>query len=227
MGGRAGLAVKTFGLAEAADVRGERVRAGEGGVSFSMRFRRAGRAVPVTLPILGAHNISNALAAAAACEALGMEPEEIAGALRGVRLPPMRLEPILRDGVTYINDAYNANPASMRAAIETLATVWSDGRKILVVGEMLELGAASASAHREVGVLAAARGIDALIAVGPMSAAAADAAVAAGMPAASVACCADAREAAAARRAMAREGDLVLLKASRRTGLEKMLEEAP
>lgn len=93
-----------------------------------------------------------------------------------------------------------------------------------MVGEMLELGAASEEAHRGIGTLAAERGIDALIAVGPLGASAADAAAAAGMPAASVARCAGVGEAAEALRAMAREGDVVLLKASRRVGLEKMLE---
>jgi len=225
MGAGAGLALKTFGMTEGADVRAEDVRANESGVSFLMRFRRAGRAVRVTLPVYGVHNVSNALAAAAACEELGIDPEEIAGALRGMRLPPMRMEALSRDGVTVINDAYNANPASMRAAVETLAAMKTRGRRILVIGDMLELGGASDEAHREVGTLAARRGIDVLVAVGPLSAHAADAAAAAGMPPGSVARCAGAREAAEALWAIAREGDCVLLKASRRMGLEKILEE--
>jgi UDP-N-acetylmuramoyl-tripeptide--D-alanyl-D-alanine ligase len=225
MGAGAGLALKTFGMAEGADVRAEDVHAGESGVGFLMRFRKAGRAVRVTLPVFGVHNVSNALAAAAACETLGIDPEQIAGALRGMRLPPMRMEALSRGGVTVINDAYNANPDSMRAAVETLAAMKTRGRRILVIGDMLELGGASDRAHREIGALTARRGIDALIAVGPHSASAADAAAGAGMPPGSVVRCAGAREAAEALWAIAREGDCVLLKASRRMGLEKILEE--
>lgn len=221
----AGLAVRTFGLAEGADVRAEDVRADGEGLGFVMRFRKAGRAVRAALPVFGIHNVSNALAAAAVCEALGMDPEEIADALRGMRLPPMRMEALTRGGVTIINDAYNANPASMRAAVETLAAMRTGGTRILVIGDMLELGAASGEAHRGIGALAAGRGIDALIAVGPLSALAADAAIAAGMPPGSVARCAGACEAAEALRALAREGDVVLLKASRRMGLEEIVEE--
>lgn len=222
---RAGLAVRTFGRAEAADVRAEEVGRGAGGLDFLMRFRRAGRAVRVSLPVFGLHNVSNALAAAAACEALGIAPEEIAGALRAMRLPPMRMEAHTRGGVTIINDAYNANPASMAAAIETLASIRTRGRRILVIGDMLELGEASEAAHREIGALAASRGIDLLIAVGPQSALAADAAVAAGMPAGAVTRCRGVGEAGEALRAAAGEGDCVLLKGSRRMGLEKILEQ--
>ncbi len=221
---RAGIEVRTFGRSEGADVRAEDVRQGRRGIRFLMRLGGSGRAARVTLPVFGVHNVSNALAAAAVCEALGLGAEEIAEGLRAVRMPPMRMEAFIRGGVTVINDAYNANPASMAAAIETLGAVATVGRRILVIGDMLELGGASEGAHRDAGTLAARLGIDRLIAVGPLGAFAADAAESSGLPPGAVTRCAGAREAGEALRAEARKGDCVLLKASRGVGLEMALE---
>lgn len=225
MGEGFGFKVKTFGMGSGADVRGESVRPGAGRVRFSMRFVRAGRAVAVTLPVAGVHNVYNALAAAAACEELGIQPEEIAERLGAVRLPPMRMEMLDRNGITVINDAYNANPASMYAALDTLRGMAVSGKRILVMGDMLELGAAAEAAHREIGRLAPERGVDLLIAVGEQSALAAEAAREAGMSAGNVVSCRCVREAASVLGERAREGDCVLLKASRRIGLEKILDE--
>ena len=225
MGRGLSLRVKTFGMGPGADVRGESVRAEGARVRFSMRFRRAERAVTVTIPAAGIHNVYNALAAAAACEELGIEPGEIAERLGGVRLPPMRMELFSRGGITVINDAYNANPASMRAALETFRGMAVDGKKILVMGDMLELGAAADRAHREIGRLAVECGVDLLIAVGELSALAAEAAREAGMADGNVVLCARAGEAASVLRERGREGDCVLLKASRRIGLEQILKE--
>lgn len=219
------LRIKTFGLGPGAEVRGESVHAVEGGVRFSMRFKGAGRPLAVAIPAVGVHNVYNALAAAAVCEELGIEPAKIAERLGGVRLPPMRMETFIRRGITVINDAYNANPASTRAALEAFKGMAAAGKKILVMGDMLELGAAAERAHREIGRAAVECGVDLLIAVGELGALAAAEAVKAGMSGADVVQCADAREAASVLRERAREGDCVLLKASRRVGLEKVLEE--
>jgi UDP-N-acetylmuramoyl-tripeptide--D-alanyl-D-alanine ligase len=223
MGSRTGLRVRTFGTSPDADVRAERVRAERAAVSFSMVFARPGRRVGVTMPVIGMHNVYNALAAAAVCEVLEMEPDEIARSLGELRLPAMRMELLSRDGVVLINDAYNANPDSMRAAVDALAGMSVGGRRILVMGDMLELGAAAGDAHTEIGRIAAERGIDLLIAVGEHSARAAAAAREAGMPEESVVWCPGVHEAAAALAERARPGDCVLLKASRRMGLERII----
>ncbi len=225
MGKRSNLRVKTFGLGAGADVRGESVHAGDGKVRFSMRFRRARHPFAVAIPAVGVHNVYNALAAAAVCEELGMEPGEIAGRLGDVRLPSMRMEVFVRRGITVINDAYNANPASTRAALEAFKGMAADGKKILVMGDMLELGAAAERAHRDIGRAAVECGVDLLITVGELGALAAAEARAAGMSGDGVVLCADALEAASVLRARAIRGDCVLLKASRRIGLEKVLEE--
>jgi len=146
--------VLTFGQAEHADVRvldltlDRRARP-------SCTLRAAGVCAPVTLPIVGAHQAFNAAAAAAAALAAGVPLDVTAPALAGVALSPRRLE--LRDlasGATLLDDSYNANPDSTRAALAALAAV-EGTRRIAVLGAMLELGEASAAEHRAVGAYAA------------------------------------------------------------------------
>ena len=125
----------------------------------------------------------------------------------------------LPSGVVVINDCYNANPLSMRAALDDLATqAPSGGRRVAVLGDMLELGAAEIAEHRAIGAYAASSGVDVLVAVGPLSAA---------MPAAfggEAHVAADAREAASVAAELVRPGDVVLVKASRGIGLETVAE---
>ncbi|MCX6353863.1 MAG: UDP-N-acetylmuramoyl-tripeptide--D-alanyl-D-alanine ligase [Candidatus Aureabacteria bacterium] len=225
MGERNGVEVRTFGMKRGADVRGESVREEEGRVSARIRFRKSGRAVTMVLPVAGVHNVYNALAAAAVCEMLGMDPDEMAERLADFRTPPMRTQVLHRGGIVVINDAYNANPASMRAAIETLAAMRARGKKVLVAGDMRELGEAADEAHGAVGRLAAERGIDLLIAVGEYRMRIAEAAHRSGMPPDAVITCSTVHEAAQALNAHTGEGDCVLLKASRRVGLEDVLKE--
>ncbi|MCC7407104.1 MAG: UDP-N-acetylmuramoyl-tripeptide--D-alanyl-D-alanine ligase [Phycisphaeraceae bacterium] len=148
----AGVRVLRFGASEGSDLRlvGE-VRTGEDGIAFEMG------GVTVRLPMLGAHNAWNALAAAAVGRWMGMSDAEIAVALRGVSAVAMRLA-VQRFGrgrgeVVVINDAYNANPESMRAALGALAShpVREGGRRVAILGDMLELGEFGPEAHREVG----------------------------------------------------------------------------
>ncbi|MEJ2745606.1 MAG: UDP-N-acetylmuramoyl-tripeptide--D-alanyl-D-alanine ligase, partial [bacterium] len=223
MGKRLNLKVKTFGMGPGADVRAESVHAAWGEVKFLLSFKGNSRPLAVAVPVVGVHNVYNALAAAAVCEELGMEPGEIAERLRDVRLPPMRMETSVIRGITVINDAYNANPASTRAALEAFKGVAAGGKKILVMGDMLELGASAERAHREIGHSVVECGLDLLIAVGELGAFAAEGAKQAGMSDAGVVTCADAREAASVLQERASEGDCVLLKASRRVGLERVL----
>ncbi len=140
-------------------------------------------------------------------------------------LPGMRWAVSERGGVTVVNDAYNANPQSMRAVLSTFMQMPCGGRRIAVLGDMLELGAHAESLHRELGRVVAALAPDEVIGVGQdTSRYVADEAVKCGYPAVRVTCCADAAAAAAAMRGRVRTGDSVLLKASRGMRLEQVLD---
>jgi UDP-N-acetylmuramoyl-tripeptide--D-alanyl-D-alanine ligase len=159
--------------------------------------------------VSSAHMRRNALAALAAARALGVEP---AGAL-AVELSSFRGQRIeLRGDIVVVNDCYNANPMSMRAALDDLAASAS-GRRVAVLGDMLELGPAEATFHAEVGAHARAAGVDVLVTVGPRAAHMAE-----GFG--EVVALPDAAAAAHALRALLQPGDTVLVKASRGVGLE-------
>jgi UDP-N-acetylmuramoyl-tripeptide--D-alanyl-D-alanine ligase len=167
------------------------------------------------LPFDARHNLRNTLAAVAAARAVGVRPEGRVdvrfGALRGERLE-------LPGGVTVVNDCYNANPLSMRAALDELAMQDPAGRRVAVLGDMLELGASERSHHEQIGAYAASSGVDLLIAVGRRSAAMLDTFVgeARAVP--------DAAAAAALAARLVGPGDVVLVKASRGVGLEVVAE---
>ncbi len=181
------------------------------GLGFDLAV--AGRTAPVRLPLSGAHNVSNALAAAAVAHGLGIDLAAIAAGLEAVTPPPMRMQVVkLPNGVTVVNDGYNANPASMEAALRALAR--QPGRSIAVLGEMRELGAQTESLHRDLGRLTARLGIQILVAVGPGADPIVDGAraVAPGME---IHRCSDGEAAAAVLTALWRPGDAILVKASR------------
>lgn len=159
--------VRTGRLTADADVRAEDVRMDdEGRASFTLVTPEG--SAPVRLAVLGEHMVDNALPVAAVAREVGMSTPDIAAALARARLASRwRLERHDRpDGVTVINDAYNANPESMAAALRTLVAMGAGRRTWAVLGEMLELGDDSARAHRESGVLAAGLGVDRVLAVG-------------------------------------------------------------
>src|SRR5205085_2338696 len=182
-----------------------------GGAEFSIvegaHFCRA------VLPVPGLHMVQNALLAAAAGRIFGLSLEECAAGLTAAPLARARLQIKKIRGVQFIDDSYNANPDSTKAALRTLAELDTDGRRIAVLGQMSELGAQSVKAHREVGETAASLGIDCLITLGEAGSEIAAAAEAAGLTnsvtSASVA------EAAQLLSASAQPGDLVLVKGSR------------
>jgi UDP-N-acetylmuramoyl-tripeptide--D-alanyl-D-alanine ligase len=182
------------------------------GTSFTLRL--GADAIPVRLHIPGEHMVKNSLAAAAVAHALGVDGNAIRAGLEAVSAPPMRMQVRrLASGVTVVNDAYNANPASMEAALRFVTQ--QGNRAFAVLGEMRELGAQSASLHRQVGKVAAESGVHLLVAVGEHAASIADGAVAAGMASARVIVCDDPASAAAAVIAVWRPGDTVLVKGSR------------
>jgi UDP-N-acetylmuramoyl-tripeptide--D-alanyl-D-alanine ligase len=175
------------------------------------------------LPVPGLHMIQNALLAVAAGRAFGLSLEECAAGLAAAPLSKARLQIKQIHGVQFIDDSYNANPDSMKAALRTLVELDSDGKRIAVLGEMRELGAESERGHREVGEEAATLGIDQLIAVGEMGKITARAAQKAGL-AKSVAV-GSTSEAAEFLGEIAQRGDLVLVKGSRSARTEQVIEQ--
>ncbi|MCX5871306.1 MAG: UDP-N-acetylmuramoyl-L-alanyl-D-glutamate--2,6-diaminopimelate ligase [Deltaproteobacteria bacterium] len=137
-----------------------------GSVTQSFVLHAAGEAIPVTLHVPGVHNISNAVAAAAIAYAAGIGISEIARGLGNFQPADKRMQIVTgKGGLFILNDTYNANPASMRAGLATLGQQ-DGGRRVAILGDMLELGPTSASAHREAGRYAAGQGVDYLALVG-------------------------------------------------------------
>jgi UDP-N-acetylmuramoyl-tripeptide--D-alanyl-D-alanine ligase len=211
--------VLSFGMSDTADYHARNLRSrGLAGADFTL-VTPTGE-VEVVLRAAGRHNVINALAAAATAAALGADLVDIATGLETYTGTAMRLEQVPgAGGSLIINDAYNASPDSVRAALALLSE--ADGRRILVFGDMLELGAIADSAHREVGRQAVDAGVSWLIAVGEAAALAAEEAAARGVRADVFA---DADEAAAALRAELTAGDVALVKASRGMALERVVE---
>lgn len=201
----------------------------EGRVSFTLRASGFpdGRdhAAHVALRLSGLHNASNACAAAAVGLYAGMPLDEVVSALESAQPESGRQEALVaRNGMVVINDAYNANPDSMRCALQTFAARRVRGARIAVLGDMGELGDFAAEGHREMGRLVAALGIDELIAVGRLGALIADAALAAGMPASRIVRTENAEEALQEVNKRASSADAVLVKASHSVGLERVVE---
>ena len=206
----------TFGFNETNDLFATDVSWDEGGCRFKLNGRRE-----VFVPLTGRHTASNALAAIAVARRLMVSEEVIFEGLSQARGPDMRLEFQPAGDVTILNDAYNANPNSMRAALDTLAGLNVGARRLAVLGDMLELGRSSERYHKELGEHAATAGkLDVLACVGPQSGAMADAAVAAGLPPTAVLRFPNAKAAAESLSRVVRPGDLVLVKASRGVKLE-------
>ncbi len=212
----------TFGTAAAADVRATDVTVDRGRSRFTLTVD--GRRAPVAMSLLGAHQVSNALAAAAVGLHAGMSIDVVAAALASAQpASHWRLELTERaDGVTVLNDAYNANPDSVAAAMRTLVSLASGRRTWAVLGEMLELGESSDDEHASVGRLAAALGVDRLLVVGETAAPARSAAVLDQSWKGAALYARDADDALAQLQAGVRPGDVVLVKASRSVGLERV-----
>ena len=175
------------------------------------------------LPVPGLHMVQNAMLAVAAGRLFGLSLEEAAAGLVAAPLAKARLQIRQINGVQFIDDSYNANPDSMKAALRTLVELDADGKRIAVLGEMRELGKESARGHREVGETAAELGVDQLIAIGDMGAAIAEAAQQAGLE--KTAAVGSISEAAEMLTEITAPGDLVLIKGSRTARTERVLEE--
>jgi len=172
------------------------------------------------LPVAGRHHVTNALLALAVAGHLGVDLQAAADAMADARVSPWRGEVFVRDGVTVLNDAYNANPTSVRAALETLVAIERTGRTVAVLGVMAEIGATAAEEHLGIGQACAELGVDRVIAVGPDAAGITEGAQRAGT--ADAITVPDAAAAAEALAGTLQAGDAVLVKGSRVAGLEKV-----
>lgn len=216
--------VVRWGLSEACDVSADDIEVdAEGHPSFTLTAPQG--EVRIDLPVPGRHNIYNALAAAAISLYLGVSTEAIAAGLHDASLSAMRMQVFeSASGITVINDAYNANPVSMRAAVETLAEMQTSGQRVAVLGDMAELGSLTEIAHFRIGEQVARLPIDVLVTVGPRAERIAQGARAEGMAAENVRQCAQVPEAVEVLDDLLAPGDVVLVKASRVMGLEAVAE---
>jgi UDP-N-acetylmuramoyl-tripeptide--D-alanyl-D-alanine ligase len=214
--------VVTFGIENPADVMASDIAsAGFGKTEFTLATP-TGEA-RVRFPLNGRHNILNALAAAGAGHALGMTAEAIAERLSSAAAPTQRGEVLeFAAGFTVINDSYNSNPDALMSMVQTLVEGAGDRRKIVVAGEMLELGPESDEIHRRTGAKIAASGADMLIGVRGVAREMVTGAIAAGLDAEFAEDSAAAGERLAA---VIKEGDVVLVKGSRGVRTERVVEE--
>jgi UDP-N-acetylmuramoyl-tripeptide--D-alanyl-D-alanine ligase len=215
---RADLQEWSFGLDPSADVHPLRWNAREGFTEAAFSVR--GQQVAFRTNLWLEHHRLALCAALAVCAALGLPLEVAGGTADAVVLSPLRGEQRRRrGGGLLINDAYNANPLSVRIALESLAATNNGSRSVAVLGEMAELGAGSARWHAELGARAAELGIGLLVAVGPLARAYLEGAVG------RIACAwfPDVRSAAKGLPGLLRPSDVVLLKASRSTRIEQLV----
>ena len=210
--------ITTVGTGEANDYSAVRRE----GRRFLVRERSSGDCVELETAMPGAHVVHNAMLAIAVARHLGVGWAGIEQALRACRPGRMRWEVIGHAGRTIVNDAYNANPASMAAALQTLAEMPAQGRRWAVLGGMRELGERSERDHRDIGRQAASAGLAGLLGVGPYGAMILDGAHAAGFTG-ELRAAEDPREAALMLEAHTAVGDLILLKGSRSERLEDVL----
>lgn len=214
-----------FGLGEDCDYRGSDIVTSALGTTFTCTEKASGASVQVRLQLIGEHNVYNALSAIAGAACYGVSMAESAGALATARLTGSRQEIIYIGDITFINDAYNASPASMEAALKTLGeakrAAAGSARSIAVLADMLELGAISEDAHRRVGRWAVENDVDFVLTYGEQAAYISEEVQRLG---GRTQHCSDRQEAADALRQLADAGDIILLKGSNSMHVDKMLE---
>ena len=209
-----------FGLSKGCDFYADKVSIEPDGISFRLNGKWE-----VNLGLLGRQNIYNALGAIAASWDCGVSIDEVKEALREFRVPNMRMEVKRIGDIKVINDSYNSNPLSMRQAIEVLKDMTTKGRKILVAGDMLELGSFSGRFHHLVGRQAAESGIDLIVAVGKLAEHVAKGAQEAGMSQKKIRMCNLTKEAGEAVIDLIKKGDTILVKGSRAMKMEQIVHE--
>jgi UDP-N-acetylmuramoyl-tripeptide--D-alanyl-D-alanine ligase len=220
--GRSRARVVRAGLKDTNEWRARGIRLDQDGTMFRVESPRVDYDAEYRLKLVGRHQVSNALLAIAVGAEMGLSQSEIARGLAECEPVKMRLQMWELNGVRVLDDAYNANADSMDAALQTLKEMPCRGRKVAVLGDMAELGAHNEAAHEEVGRRAAELGVGQLFAVGKMAPVMARGARGAGLN--RVMEFTDVESAAVAIKSFLKTGDLLLLKASRSTRLERISE---
>jgi UDP-N-acetylmuramoyl-tripeptide--D-alanyl-D-alanine ligase len=214
----------TFGIDHPAEVMAKEIQLQEvGTTSFTLMIE--GVTLEITLPFLGGHFVPNALSAIATASLFGIELEKVKEALEHLSPSPMRMEVLRpREGVTLINDAYNANPRSMELALEILSEMKGKGRGIAVLGDMLELGEYSVEAHQLIGKRVGELSIDFLLALGQEAPVLVESAMHHGLDSEKARIVESHSEAISILRKTVRDGDWILVKGSRKMGMEKIVQ---
>lgn len=220
---RFGGRVISFGSCKDADVIGARIRQSREGRCECVIMKQ-GDAIDVSMPVVGYYNVYNALAAAAAAIGMGLDMFTIKDGLENFTQPSMRMELTKsRQGFTVLNDAYNASPASVFAALKTLQALAGYDRKIVILGDMLELGDYAPKAHRDIGSAIARSGVSKLVVVGDLAADIVEGAKSAGYAESDIQWYPDSASAAIALRSQVKDGDAVLVKGSRAMKMEEIV----
>jgi len=212
----------TFGIENAADVRASKIEQGRDYTDFTITAY--GAVTNVRTRVVGTHNVYNALAASAAAIAVGIPLDAVKHGLDDFAPVAMRSEVREIDGRTVLADYYNANPASMDAAITTAVSLATGRKSIVVLGDMLELGNAAVDAHQAIGQAAVRRGVDFVITFGTLAKQIGEGAIKEGMSRDRVFEALTHAEAALLIKRLSRPGDVILIKGSRGMKMEKILE---
>ncbi len=217
----------TLGIKKKADLVASDIQSlGLEGIRFSLRVKieRKDETIEVKLPVLGTHNVYNALACGAIIKALDLEMDLLPKGLASFKLPSGRTGLIKIGKIMVIDDTYNANPTSTSEAIQTLMNLPTQGRKICILGDMLELGQAAKLFHMKTGEMVAKMGVDLLFTVGDLVRVSAQEATKAGLPPENVFVSEDNQETLERLLPVLKEGDVILIKGSRRMGMERIIE---
>ncbi len=212
--------VISFGFNKNANIKVSNVKRSSTGFVFTVNG-----SIKVNLPIIGRHNVYNALAVMAMCEAVGISMEDVCNRFVDFKLPSMRMEKHVCGDMVVINDGYNSNPSSMSAALEELSQMDVPGRKVIICGDMLELGNYTEKLHKEIGAKIANDNIDFLWTVGPFSRFVAEEAIANGMSPDKIRSCETSEEVCSFVPSQLRKDDTVLIKGSRKIKLECVLRQ--
>ena len=214
----------TFGIDHPGEVTARNIRLkGKEGIDFDLMIRE--EVLPIYMPMIGKHNVMNALAASAAVVAMGEKPDIIPPALKCFANFSLRQEIVtLADNITAINDAYNANPISMKSALDTFAEIKGSSRGVAVLGDMLELGAEAVARHHNLGRQISCLDIGALFLMGKYAPEVKAGAIAGGFAPEAIFIGQEHQELADSLKRFLKKGDWILVKGSRGMEMEKVIE---